>query len=430
MERAADPDDPSPADPRRLAYAWVVGAALWGGWLLSVGLGSGGVDLAGQVIGTDYLQGYTAGVTLRLGEGARLYDFAYQSALQQAIIGPRLQDFHAFITPPFLAWLFVPLSAFPYPLSFALWSLIGLLCLGASLRLLAAPHAARVFAWSLTWFAVFSALTFGQNSLLSLALLSLTYGLWRKGRLWLAGLAASLLLYKPQLLVGVGLLWLWQWRRDGRALLGLAAGGAVLLGLSLWQLPAASRAYVGLSRTLLPHLTEWAEFPTWHLHTLRGFWHLLWPRNLALADALWLVGSALGVAGCVHLWRRGREQPALLFAAATVLTLWVAPHGMIYDWTLLLLPAVLLWQHQPRLRPRLKVAFAAIWAVSLISGPLTFWQMQTLPLAVQISVPVGGMVVYSLYSALRDPESEGPCRQGATPAGPSPGRLAQAGSSR
>ena len=62
---------------KRLNYAWIASGALWLGWLASILFGPGKIDLAGQVIGTDYLEFYTAGVTLRLGESARLYDMHY-----------------------------------------------------------------------------------------------------------------------------------------------------------------------------------------------------------------------------------------------------------------------------------------------------------------------------------------------------------------
>ncbi len=120
---------------KRLRYAWIAGGALWAGWLVSLLAGRHGLDLAGQVIGGDYLQFYAAGATLRLGESPRLYDMAYQFHLQQQIIGPSLTNYYAFITPPFLAWLYEPLSALPFRLSFALWSLFGLAALWCSIRL-------------------------------------------------------------------------------------------------------------------------------------------------------------------------------------------------------------------------------------------------------------------------------------------------------
>jgi hypothetical protein len=59
-----------------------VGAVLWLAWLGSIALGRGDLDLTGTVVGADYLQSYAAGYTRRLGQSARLYDMAFQSALQ------------------------------------------------------------------------------------------------------------------------------------------------------------------------------------------------------------------------------------------------------------------------------------------------------------------------------------------------------------
>jgi len=385
---------------KRLRYAWIAGGALWIAWAISILLGPENMDLAGHVIGTDYLQFYTAGYTLRLDESAQLYDLVYQSQLQQELIGPRLSSYHAFITPPFLAWIFVPLAKLPYLLSFAIWSLLGLLGLWMSLRLLGIRGPRWPFAWSLTWFPVFAAIGFGQTSFLSLTLLSLTYWLWRKERLWAAGLVSSLLMYKPQLAIGVGLLWLLEWRREMPALIGLVLGSSILACLSFWQLPAASWAYLDFARTTLPNLPAWFDFPLWHLHTVRGFWRLLLPQYPAWADGLTLLVATVGVLGFVLFWRRYRSQHALLFAGAICLTLWVTPHAMIYDWTLLLIPAVLLWRQAPHLREEWKTLFAWVWLVALVSGQLTYAQLKVLPFAVQISVPVLLLAIYLAYRGL------------------------------
>ena len=62
-------------NPDRMAYALLAGGVLWFAWFLSLLLGAGKFDLAGQVVGTDYVTFYAAGSTLQRGEGARLYDF-------------------------------------------------------------------------------------------------------------------------------------------------------------------------------------------------------------------------------------------------------------------------------------------------------------------------------------------------------------------
>ncbi|MEA3396369.1 MAG: hypothetical protein U9R05_02800, partial [Chloroflexota bacterium] len=215
-----------------------------------------------------------------------------------------------------------------------------------------------------------------------------------------AGLVCSLALYKPQLLVGVGLLWLLEWRRDWRALLGLALGGGVLAFLCFGLMPEASRAYVEFARTVLPDLPHWQDFPLWHLHTLRGFWRLLLPQHTTLADLLTLVLGVGGLWGFVRFWRRYRGNQALLFAGAICLTFWLTPHAMIYDWTLLLIPALVFWNEVPQWRERWQALYALVWLATFLSGPLTYWQLQRFPVAVQLSVPVLAVVFYQAYHDL------------------------------
>lgn len=387
-------------NPRRMAYAWFTGGVLWFAWLLSISLGPGNMDLAKQVVGTDYLQFHTAGMTVRLGDSARLYDFEYQARLELEIAGPELVNFHAFITPPFFAYLFVPLSYLPYPLSFAVWSIFGLACLYISLRWVNANQPVKALLWSLTFFPIFATISFGQNSLLSLLILALTYVLWRKRFLLAAGLASSLILYKPQLVLGVGLLWLLEWRRDWKALFGLASGAAGLIALSFLSMPEASKAYLEISRTMLSSLLSREQFPLWHAHTWRAFWYLLFPGQLSIAEIFGLAFSIAGLAFFFMFWRKHRNEDSLLYAVAVCLTLWVSPHAMIYDWAVLLIPAVMLWEIYTPLRHTWKPLFAFLWIITFLSGPLTVAQIKILPVAIQISLPALGIVAAFVLKTL------------------------------
>jgi len=386
-------------NPTRLAYAWLAGGALWFAWLFSLLLGTGKFDLAGQVVGTDYVQFYAAGSTLQNGQDARLYDFEYQKKLEQDIVGKPFGGHHGFITPPFFAWVFVPLSQLPYIWSFATWSLLGLACLWLSLHWIDAAQPRRWFGRALVWFPVFASISFGQNSLLSLGILSLIYLLWYRERRWLAGLVCSLVLYKPQLAFGIGFLWLLEWRRDWKALAGLAVGTALLAGLSFGLLPESSRLYMDLSRKVFPSIARQEGFPFWHAHTPRAFWLLLMPGLPALSETLALLSAGAGIVVFIFFWRRLRCEPALLFAGAICLTLWITPHAMIYDWTILLIPAVLFWEKRPDCRGLWKVLFALIWAATFLSGPLTLAQSKFLPFAIQVSIPV---LMFALYHAYRN----------------------------
>jgi hypothetical protein len=255
--------------------------------------------------------------------------------------------------------------------------------------------------WSLTWFPIFAAISFGQNSLLSLFLFSLTYWLWKKDKYIAAGLVSSLLLFKPQLILGIGLLWLLDWRKSWKSLLGLAAGGATLAGLCFWLLPDASRAYLYLARNYLPGLIYQDQFPLLHMHSLRGFWILLFPGNRWLAEGLSLILSIIGIFAFFYFWKKFRTNKDLLFAGAICLTIWITPHAMIYDWSILIIPAIIFWQAFPQLKPLLKTMFALIWISAFISTPLTLAQLKILPMAIQISIPILFLVYLTIYQQIK-----------------------------
>jgi len=403
--------------PARMRYAGIAGAALWGGWLLSLALGTGTLDRMGQVVGTDFLQFYAAGWMIRHGQAARLYDPEAQLAAERAIIGPHLPAYHAFLNPPFFALLFVPFSALPYPLSFALWSALQLGLLAGSLRALQPEGPLwRPLGWALTFLPVFASVSFGQNGLLSLAILAAAWRLWRGGRDLAAGGVAGLLLYKPHLLLGLIALWLAEGRRGRRALVGLGLAGAGLLALSLGLLPEATAAYLPFAGSVYPDLPGWKAFPIWHLHSLRGFWRLLLPGWPRLADALAALSALGGALAALRFWRRHRD-PALRFAAAIALTLWLTPHAMIYDWAILLIPAVLLGQAMPSRRAALRTLYAGIWAAAFLSLPLVLATRALVGIALQPTIPALAWSGWAIHRMAGEPA---PAPRGDPPAGNPP----------
>jgi hypothetical protein len=385
---------------RKRGYAAVIGSVIWLIWILWILYTPNNVDPATQIVGRDYIQFYMAGTTLRLGESAQLYDFGHQLQLEQTLGGFTSDSFVKFLYPPFMAWLFVPLSLIPYIWSLTIWSLLGLLGLWLSLRWLGFDRPKKPFVWALTWFPIFATISFGQNGLLSLTILSFTYFLWQRERTFASGLVCSLLLFKPQFALGVGLLWLLRWRHDWKALLGFILGGGMLAALSFGFLPEASRSYFSLSYNFIPSFINQESFPIWHSQTTRGFWLLLLPGKTALAEVLALLLAAGGIAALVIFRGRHRFQKPLLFSAAICTTLWITPHAMIYDWALLLIPAVLLWKSGSLNQDLLRLLIAVIWIVSLISVPLTLLQLELMSRAVQISIPVFLLVVIIAWSSL------------------------------
>ena len=258
------------------------------------------------------------------------------------------------------------------------------------------------FLWTLTWFPIFATISFGQNSILSLLLMSMTYALWQKNKRLEAGLVGSLLLFKPQLVLGIGLLWVLDFRNSWKSLIGLATGGGVLAGLCFWLLPDASRAYIDLVRNFIPGMLYQPEFPLLHLHSFRGFWLLLFPGKVWLVESLSIIFSIVGILAFLYLWYSKRLGKNLLFALAICLTIWITPHAMIYDWSILLIPAIIFWQEFTREKPLLKSLYLLIWVATFLSGPLTFLQLKILPVALQISIPILFFVMLTVFRLIRN----------------------------
>lgn len=385
----------------RIGYAWLAAGFLWLGWLASVLLGTGGLDLADEVIGADFVQFYTAGATLRTDREQDLYDFTYQFQLQKQLIGDELDKFHAFINPPLIAWLFVPFSLIPYAWSFALWGFASLAALYAGIHLLRGNAPFTTFALSITWLPVFASISFGQNGLLSFFLISLVYALWAGKKHWLAGISAGLMLYKPQLLLGIGLFWLLSAKQNWRALAGFGLAAVATAALSILLVPQASADYLRLAQTILPGLSTREGFPIWHAHTFQAFWQLLFQGQGDISKMFAVILAAIGVFYFAQLLRNKRVEPPLFFGAAVVLTFWLTPHAMTYDLALLLIPAILFWEHMPEAREELRPLYALFWLATFLTVPLTLGQLQVMNFAVQISIPMLCFASYVVFHSVR-----------------------------
>ncbi len=387
-------------DVRRQRYALLLGATLWLGWLVSLSAAPGLLDFGGQVKGGDFVEFYAAGRIVAHGDADRLYDPAHQRTVEHEVTAPQdWPGWHGFLNPPFFALAFVPFAALPYPLAFALWSVVGITLAAAALAVIDARRWRAALPWVLAFVPVFAAVSYGQNSLLSVALLAATYALLRAGRDGPAGVVLGVLLYKPQLVVVLALALLVA--RRWRALAGLGATTVGLAAVS-WVLSAtAVTSWLALSRAFPTMLTD-PGFPTWNMHSVYGFCHLLVPGEPRLARMLAVAGT-IGV--LVVAWRlappyRGSTL-ARWFAVALWATTLASPHVFIYDLSLLALAGFLVWP--TRRDPALWLGgLAILWPTLLFSGPLTRLQLSTTGSAVQLSVPVIAVVGSRLLRDARE----------------------------
>jgi hypothetical protein len=387
-------------NPKRLRYPWFIGGALWAAWLLNLLIGKGNTDLAGHLIGTDFVAFYTAGKIILMGRSPELYSLELAHTIQQELYGGFSFNFNPFLNPPHYALLMAPFASIPYPWAPLIWIGLGLACLWLSVKLLGAEHPTLTFFFALTWLPVFYAASFGQNAFLSLLIFSLTYFLWKRNHHLLAGLIFSLLFYKPQFLIGVGLLWLLDGRRNWKALLGLGIGCLIQILLNFWLLPGATQAYLTYALKINSNLMGVEGFPMWNAFSMQAFWLALLPGFKGLAQALYLVCTITFLYFFIKFWKKNRNQQAVMFSAAVVWLVLAIPYIMVYDWTLLLVPAILLWENVPHLRPQWQATYAFLWAITFVSGVLTFTMLHFLPFAIQISIPALFLSAAAAYQSL------------------------------
>jgi alpha-1,2-mannosyltransferase len=408
--------------------AAVAGVVVWAAWLVSLAPGGWRYDIAGLPVSVDHLAFYSPARMIRQGHEGAIYDHVQLLEYQRSLFPPgRWDKFEAFRNPPFYALLYYPTAGLPYWASAWVWNVVGLACLLLGLHWLLSgdrgqetgdskdnplgcrppvprPLApAKAAGWALTFMPVFAAVSYGQNSLLSFAVLCGTYRLLAAGRPFAAGLAAGLLWFKPPLLLGMVVWGLLDLRRLWPAALGVVVTGGVL---TLGTYPLLPGAWEGFRQTLAEN-AGFAAFDWWKMHNPRSFWRLLLPGTGQLATALWLMSAGLGLWGFVQVWRRRDDLPAL-FGAAVLLTLWTSPHTMIYEWSLAVIPAVLWWNYLPRHRPAWRVLFAVGWVGLFVGtdlGRAQDWLVQRFgiapPVIVQVSVPLLGWAGWRAVRLLR-----------------------------
>jgi hypothetical protein len=228
--------------PRRL---WMVGlaAALF---ILTMAVGNGLLPaekaLTPDDMGLDFLPFYTGASFVRAGATDRIYDLPSLYAAEQATaqtehlaLGDRAGG--PFWNPPFYAALLSPLAELPYRRALLVWTMINIAALLLAMRLLVRmlpPQAtwqtqALVPLLVLVSMPFVQAISHGQNTFMSLLLVTMIVTLWRARRAVLAGAVCGLLFYKPQ----------------------LAAVAAIVLAVDLGWRAGAAAATVGLAFVLI-----------------------------------------------------------------------------------------------------------------------------------------------------------------------------------
>ena len=369
-----------------------------------------GPRLSTSLQGTDFPDFYCAARLLAEGHGQELYDGEVQRECQARYAG-RVGTLY--IHPPFEALLYLAVGWLPLRLAYLLWSVVNVALLGAVCRLGTQTVPSRdwrvLLAASLVFVPVLLCLAQGQDSVLLLWLVVLTWTDLRRGRAFAAGCWLGLGLFKFQLVLPLALALLASQGRSGRG--GLARGfsliALVLAGLSIaicgWPVLAGYP-------TFLVHLGSqpFAGIDPHAMANFRGLSSILFHGQPAWAIGTVCILCTAGLIMALRDWRdvksafgakpasEAREEFDRVFARTVVLALLVSYHQNPHDLTVLLLPVFVLSRMVARAAPRLGLAN---WVTAGLLGvlflpPLHLWLLSSGAYAL-VSIPLLGLFLSS-----------------------------------
>jgi hypothetical protein len=313
-----------------------------------------GYDACRRASGRDFLAFYAAGTLVREGRAAELYDLdAIRTLERQVAIGQGIhlgESVGPWWNPPGYAWAFAPLSRLPFGTALLVWTGINLAAAATAAHLLGrivSPGGGSdrllVALLVLASAPLIQSLTHGQNSAISLLIVTIAITAWRGGSALIAGVCVGLLGYKPQLAAVLAVVLMLH--RGRRAAAGvLAVGGSILVATAL-TLPGALSDYLHrLPQNL--HVMQVQQTYLWERHvTLQSFWRLLL-QGRGPGETMWtvhlltVVSAAPLLASLPFAAFRGRSTDALIAATVAAAPL-LMPFYFDYDLLLLATAAAL-----------------------------------------------------------------------------------------
>lgn len=295
--------------------------------------------------GLDFGSSYVAATMIREGAAANVYNLPLQhaAALQLTPPGVRVLPFEGVALG---AAVVLPLSALPMTTAFVAWTIaqLALVVAAVIIAIRAAPSTrhrsviavAAIAGVAVTHVGLDNLLLTGQWTGVNAIGVAMAYRCWRRGAHASGGawLAATAMLFKPHLALGLGA-FLLAWG-NRRALAGACAAIVVevtalvaLVGIN--GVAALVAGDVHLNGALNQQGgASFMALPT------------MWFGDTPAAYVLGVAGAAAGFVLCAVLgWRLRRDRSLLgpALAAATVVSLLASPHAFLYD-DVMLAPAI------------------------------------------------------------------------------------------
>ena len=300
----------------------------------------------------DFVIYYTGAEIVNAGKGSELYDLNVQQAYQDKFKFPNqpwlVQPFnHA----PYELLLFLPLAHLSYQSAYIIWFVLDILLLVVTYRILVPfvdsrnklLFGALLFAFYPTMIAI----KMGQDSVLSLLILSGVFASLKYRREALAGSILALGLYKPHLILPLAGLLLAN--RHWRAAVGFTATGACLAAVSFAMV--GWRGVLGLFSIVStmggPTTIVYPESMT----NLRGLSYLLLslPESKGLTDIATGTASLIFYGCCLLLWKNKVKSDSpvfdLRFSLAIATTILMSYHLYTHDVIILVVALILTFSY-------------------------------------------------------------------------------------
>ena len=310
----------------------VFGAAI--GFLASLMSGNGVSTLAGR-LGADYPAFYAAGKIIAEGDVRWLYSSERQVSAQKGLFPSHETLFMPFPYPAFVAVAYSPLALLSFRLSYFIHTMIMVAALLLTLRTLrpiskaAAEQSLFVFALLILYYPLLKSIIGGQNTAMTLLLVTLLWRTAAHGRDVLAGVWLGLLLFKPQ--YGLPMMGLFVLSRRWKVVTA-----SVAIGLALWVIGAWMCGWGWLS--------EWIRYADWVARTAAdidkhnaiswiGFLEAILGTESRFGAVLGYILAGITVAvTCRVWWRTARRQEfSAQMGIAMGCILLIPPHAFYYD---------------------------------------------------------------------------------------------------
>lgn len=335
----------------------------------------------------DFAGFYALGRILNIHPMGDLYNYELQKEVCNQVHA-RSGAYGLLPYPPFVGMFFQPFALLPYAAAYVLWLVVTFVLYAAGLQLLLdrffpldPVRRSLLFCFAFAYFPfLIDTAASGQLSAVGFFALAVALCQDDAGHPFLSGLALSLCLYKPTLLVLLVPMLLVT--RRFRSLLGFAAGAAVLValptavgGIGVWAaflrtLVSFGKTAGGAETSTVLILVKYVDLTSFSAFVRGG---RSWPGL-----AILFLGVAAAVVFLLRVWlqspRQGKPFNALVWAATITWTLLLNVYVPMYDSILIVLALIVTAASLRQIPPGgLHRSFTLLWILILAGSWFSGW---------------------------------------------------------